>query len=84
MGGYAEARTPAKEIEHVETDADFRKRYPYPVIGIFGKGWDDLKTLTDEFVTVAKEKTTPERQVDRLEHQRFLCRLREELRQVAA
>ena len=41
MGGYAEARTPATEIEHVDTDAGFRKRYPYPVIGIFGKGWDD-------------------------------------------
>ena len=63
MGGYAEARTPAKEIEHVDTDADFQKRYPYPVIGIFGKGWDDLKTTTDEFVTVAKEKTTPERKI---------------------
>lgn len=63
MGGYAEARTPAKEIEHVSTDADFGKRYPYPVIGIFGKGWDDLKTLTDEFINVAQEKTTPDRKV---------------------
>src|SRR5204862_8169544 len=63
MGGYAEARTPAKEIDHVDSDPDFLKRYPYPVIGIFGKGWDDLKTLTDEFVVTAKEKTTPARQV---------------------
>jgi alpha-mannosidase len=63
MGGYAEARTPEAEIEHVCHDADFRKRYPFPVIGIFGKGWDDLKTLTDEFVTVAKAKTTADRQV---------------------
>jgi alpha-mannosidase len=63
IGGYAEARTPGKEIEFVETNADFKAAYPYPVIGIFGKGWDDLKTLSDEFVTVAKDKTTPERQV---------------------
>ena len=63
MGGYAEARTPAKEIEHVDNDADFKTRYPYPVIGIFGKGWDDLKTMTDEFVTIAKAKTTPERKI---------------------
>ncbi len=63
MGGYAEARTPAKEIDHVDSDPDFRSRYPYPVIGIFGKGWDDLKTLSGEFVTVAKERTTPDRKV---------------------
>jgi alpha-mannosidase len=63
MGGYAEARTPAKEIDHVSGDADFLKRFPYSVVGIFGKGWDDLKTLTDEFVTVAKQKTTPDRKV---------------------
>lgn len=63
MGGYAEARTPAKEIDHVDTDPDFKQRYPYPVVGIFGKGWDDLKTLTDEFVTVARQKTTPDRKI---------------------
>ncbi len=63
MGGYAEARTPAKEIDHVSNDADFQRRNPFSVIGIFGKGWDDLKTMTDEFITTAKEKTTPSRKV---------------------
>ena len=63
MGGYAEARTPAREIDFTDTNEDFKSAHPYPVIGIFGKGWDDLKTLTDEFVTVAKEKTTAARQV---------------------
>jgi alpha-mannosidase len=33
------------------------------VIGAFGKGWDDLKTLTDEFVTTAKSKTNASRKV---------------------
>ncbi len=63
MGGYAEARQPGKEIEFVDSDPAFKRLYPYSVIGIFGKGWDDLKTLTDEFVTVAEKKTTPERKV---------------------
>jgi alpha-mannosidase len=63
MGGYAEARTAATEIAHVDTDADFQRRYPYPVVGIFGKGWDDLKTLTDEFPKIARAQTRPGRQV---------------------
>ena len=63
IGGYAEARTPEREIDFVSTNAAFQSLYPYPVMGIFGKGWDDLETLTDEFVTVAAKKTTPERKV---------------------
>jgi alpha-mannosidase len=63
MGGYAEARDPAAVVEFVDTDAGFAARYPYNVIGAFGKGWDDLKTLTNEFVTIAKQKTTAARQV---------------------
>ncbi|MAS38077.1 MAG: glycoside hydrolase [Anaerolineaceae bacterium] len=63
MGGYAEARDPAGVIELVDNNGDFQSRYPYDVIGAFGKGWDDLKTLTDEFVTVAKEKTNDNRLV---------------------
>ena len=63
MGGYAEARNPAAVVEYVDTNADFRTRYPYDVIGAFGKGWDDLKTLTDEFVTVAQSKSTSSRRV---------------------
>jgi alpha-mannosidase len=47
----------------VDTDPAFRSLYPYPVIGVFGKGWDDLKTLTDEFVTVARAKTNASRKV---------------------
>jgi alpha-mannosidase len=63
MGGYAEARTPAREIDFTDSSPAFQSTHPYPVIGIFGKGWDDLKTLTDEFVTVAKAKTTATRKV---------------------
>lgn len=63
MGGYAEARDPAAIVDFVDSDPEFIARYPYSVIGAFGKGWDDVKTLTDEFVTVAKQKTTDTRQV---------------------
>ncbi len=63
MGGYAEARCPESVVELVTSDPTFKSRYPYDVIGCFGKGWDDLKTLTDEFVTVAMNKSNENRQV---------------------
>ena len=63
MGGYAEAWDPSDIVDYVDADPAFIARYPYDVIGAFGKGWDDLKTLTDEFVTVAKAKTNPSRTV---------------------
>ncbi len=66
MGGYAEARNPATTIDFVTTGADtngFAARYPYDVIGCFGKGWDDLATMTDQFVTMAAEMSDATRQV---------------------
>lgn len=63
LGGYAEARQPAREIDFVEQNAAFKQAYPYATIGIFGKGWDDLKTTTNEFVKIAQEKTTSDRKV---------------------
>jgi alpha-mannosidase len=63
MGGYAEARTPEREIEFVTKDPRFLTIYPYPEVGIFGKGWDDLKTTTDEFVKTAQKSSNAERKV---------------------
>jgi alpha-mannosidase len=63
MGGYAEARSPAAVVDYVDGNSTFTSRYPYQVIGAFGKGWDDLKTLTGEFITVASNKTTAARKV---------------------
>lgn len=63
IGGYAEARDPFKIVDFVDSDPAFLRRYPYRVIGAFGKGWDDAKTLTDEFVRAARSKTTADRQV---------------------
>ena len=62
-GGYAEARKTVPEIEYVTTDPLFQSRYPYPVIGLFGQGWDDLSTLSDEFIKVAATQSTPDRRV---------------------
>lgn len=53
-GGYAEARYPEEAVNFVNSDETFKARYPYQVIGIFGHGWDDLQTQTDQFVTTAK------------------------------
>ncbi|CAB5090497.1 Alpha-mannosidase (EC [Olavius algarvensis associated proteobacterium Delta 3] len=63
MGGYAEARDPFTVVDYVDSSSAFIARYPYRVIGAFGKGWDDLKTLTDEFVQAAKTKTDASRRV---------------------
>lgn len=63
MGGYAEARDPKKVIEFVTTNQEFMKRYPYPIIGCFGKGWDDLQTLNDEFPKIAKNLSNENQQV---------------------
>ena len=63
LGGYAEARYPADAIRMAETAEWFTSNYPYDVIGLFGKGWDDLKTTTDEFVRIAREQTHARRRV---------------------
>ncbi len=63
LGGYAEARRPREAIDYVRDDADFRRRYPFDVIGIFGQGWDDVQTLSDLFPRVARETTTRQQQV---------------------
>lgn len=63
MGGYAEARNPAMVVNYVDSDPNFNARYPYDIIGAFGKGWDDLQTMTDEFVKTAKDLTNNDRLV---------------------
>lgn len=62
-GGYAEARNPLASIDYVDNNLNFKLRYPYPVIGLFGKGWDDLQTLTDEFVSISKSASNARRSV---------------------
>ena len=66
LGGYAEARFPNAVVDVVTTNAPFNgfaARYPYNVIGAFGKGWDDFQTQTDEFITTAINKSNTSRRV---------------------
>jgi alpha-mannosidase len=56
LGGYAEARDPLVAISQCKHLMETPK-YPYGISGAFGKGWDDLKTLTDEFVHVASSQS---------------------------
>lgn len=62
-GGYAEAYDTFGVVDFVDTDPYFQSIYPYRVIGLFGKGWDELQTLTDDFVRAAKEMSSPGRRV---------------------
>lgn len=62
-GGYAEARNPQVSIDYVDNNLTFKNRYPYPVIGLFGIGWDDLETLTDSFISAAKSASNANRSV---------------------
>jgi len=63
IGSYAEARDPSAAVNYVDTNSGFKARYNYDLIGVFGKGWDDVQTTTDEFETVAKNKTNANRRV---------------------
>ncbi len=63
IGGYAEGRDPSASIDFADTNAVFKSRYPFPIIGIFGKGEDDLVTTDNIFVVAAKNKSNANRQV---------------------
>jgi alpha-mannosidase len=63
IGGYAEARNPFAAVELCSTHPTFLARNPYNVAGAFGKGWDEAKTFTDEFITAAQQLTNASRQV---------------------
>ena len=63
MGGYAEARYPFELVDFVDTNAAFQARYPYQVIGAFGQGWDQVKTLSNIFPIAAQMKSNANRRV---------------------
>lgn len=62
-GGYSEAFDPLASITFAETNATFLSKYPFPVIGAFGSGHDDLQYTSDEFVTVAQQSTNANRRI---------------------
>jgi alpha-mannosidase len=63
IGGYAEAWNPSDAVDYVSSNSTFKARYPFNIIGVFGYGWDNLESKTDQFITVAKAKTNSTRQV---------------------
>ncbi len=63
LGDYQECRFPERAVNTVETNQNFLTNWPYNIIGIFGKGGDDAKTLTDEFVTFAQANSNANRQI---------------------
>lgn len=63
FGGYAEAYDPLASITLAETNNNFQTKYPFPVIGAFGRGWDGLQYTSDEFVTFAQQHSNQSRRV---------------------
>ena len=63
IGDYQECRFPDRAVNTVETNQLFLTNWPYNIMGIFGKGGDDAKTLTDDFVKFAQANTNANRQI---------------------
>ncbi len=63
FGGYAEAYDPMQSISLAENNSGFLSRYPFPVIGIFGRGWDGLEYTSDEFVNIAQQNSNGTRRI---------------------
>jgi alpha-mannosidase len=62
LGGYAEALNPGTAIELMDAKC-YSASYNYGIAGAFGHGWDGLEAYTDQFPTVAKQRTNASRQV---------------------
>ena len=57
FGTYLEAGSPENAVIDCKDLFNETQMYPYTIAGAFGKGGDDLKTLTSNFVKVAKDKS---------------------------
>ncbi len=63
LGNYLEASNQKDAITDCKVLMNDSKRYPYTISGAFGKGGDDLKTLTNQFPKVARENSDTDYQV---------------------
>ena len=63
FGGYSEAFNPMQSVLYAESNTAFQSKYPYPVIGAFGRGEDGLEYTSDEFVTVAQQNSNVNRRI---------------------
>jgi alpha-mannosidase len=62
-GGYSEAYDALGSIVFAETNQAFLTKYPYPVVGAFGRGWDDQEYLSNEFVGIAQQNSNTNRRI---------------------
>lgn len=63
LGNYLEANHQPNAIIDLKDLMKDTKRYPYHIAGAFGKGGDDLQTLTNRFPKIARQYTDSEHQV---------------------
>ncbi|MEZ4647926.1 MAG: glycoside hydrolase [Candidatus Eisenbacteria bacterium] len=63
MGGYAEARYPYDVVDVIEGDPDFTSRWPWPVAGAFGYGWDALDSYTYNIINASLDLSDANRRV---------------------
>jgi alpha-mannosidase len=63
MGGYAECWNVWDTVNLVTSNGGFQTHYPYPVIGCFGRGWDNIETMTDDFIVAAPAMSDATRRV---------------------
>ena len=63
LGKYLEADHVSHAIEDLKVLLQDRARYPYDAAGAFGKGGDNLLTLTEDFPRIAREASDGEYQV---------------------
>ncbi len=63
LGDYLEASNQPNAIIDLKDLMKDTKHYPYQIAGAFGKGGDDLQTLTNRFPKIARQYSDPEYQV---------------------
>lgn len=63
LGTYLETSVPVNALLDLKEVMKDTKRYPYHIAGAFGKGGDDLQTLTKQFPKIAKQYSDSEYQV---------------------
>lgn len=63
FGGYSEAYDPLASINFAESNTTFQQKYPFNIIGAFGRGWDDLTYTSDEFISIAQQNSNANRRV---------------------
>lgn len=63
IGGYAEARFPSQVVDILTNDANFTSRWPWPVAGAFGYGWDALDSYTEDLIEASLDLSNSGRRV---------------------